>query len=240
MDREQRKAKADALRGRECRIVTTREFEMRDIGDGMVNITGIASVTNAPYDMGFYRETIKSGAFEQTLRNQPDVQLLLNHGGLPLARTVSKTLRLAEIDEGLHFDGDVDTGMSSVRDLQIAVNRRDIDQCSFSFSGARSEWNEDYDERTIVSLDIHRGDVSIVNQGANPATSFSMRSFVERLIEPTDEQLAELRELLSPEDITHALATLATLAPAPPQEESPPDRRSLDYYRARAFTLARG
>ena len=77
MDREQRKTRAESLRGREVRLVVSDAFEVRDIGDGQFNISGVASVTNSPYDMGFYTETIRSGAFENTLRNRPDVQLLL-------------------------------------------------------------------------------------------------------------------------------------------------------------------
>ena len=239
MDREQRKQRAESLRGREVRLVVTEPFEVRDIGDGQFNISGCASVTNNPYDMGFYRETIRSGAFEQTLRNRPDVQLLVNHTGLPLARTVSGTLRLNEGDRGLMFDADVDSGMSAAQDVRIAAGRGDMDQCSFAFSGARSEWDEDYENREIVSLDIHRGDVSVVNQGANPATSFTMRSLVEKLIEPSDEALAELRELLAPQDIEHALATLQRLMPASVDEviSEPAVDGLLDTYRARAFAL---
>jgi hypothetical protein len=33
---------------------------------------------------------------------------------------------------------------------------------SFAFSGAKSEWNDDYDQRRITSLSMHRGDVSVV------------------------------------------------------------------------------
>ncbi len=240
MDREQRKARAESLKGREVRLVVTQPFEVRDIGDGQFNISGCASVTDTPYEMGFYTETIRSGAFTQTLNNRPDVQLLVNHTGLPLARTVSGTLRLSEGDNGLNFDADVDQGMSAAQDVRIAAGRGDMDQCSFAFCGARSEWDEDYTQREIVSLDIHRGDVSVVNQGANPATSFSMRSFIDRLIEPSDEALAELRELFGPDDLQAAFATLARLAPAEevPEEAS---RLSLDFYRARAYQLrARG
>ena len=37
--------------------------------------------------MGGYTETIARGAFTKTLSERPDVQLLINHEGLPLART---------------------------------------------------------------------------------------------------------------------------------------------------------
>ena len=239
MDREQRKQRADSLRGREVRLTISEPFEVRDLGDGQFNISGCASVTNHAYDMGFYRETIRAGAFEQTLRNRPDVQLLVNHTGLPLARTVSGPLRLTEGDRGLMFDADVDSGMSAAQDVRIAAGRGDMDQCSFAFSGARSEWDEDYENREIVSLDIHRGDVSTVNQGASPTTSFSMRSLVDRLIEPSDEALTELRELFGPEDLQAALITLQRLMPAPVIEPAANQRQSLELARARLLIGAR-
>ena len=165
-----------------------------------------------------------------TLSNNPDVQLLINHEGLPLARTVGGTLRLNEDDRGLRVDATVDATDPDVQRLAPKVRANLIDQMSFAFCGARSEWDEDYTQRRIVSLDIHRGDVSVVNQGANPYTSFSMRSTIVRLTEMPDDELTEY----SPE----ILALAARLKPAPaPLSEPPATRRSLDWYRARAFEL---
>ena len=37
-------------------------------------------------------------------------------------------------------------------------------------------WDADYENREIAEVDMHRADVSVVNQGANPNTSVSARS----------------------------------------------------------------
>ncbi len=240
MDVEQRRKKAESLRGREVRSIAAEGLELRDVGDGTLSFTGYASVTERGYDMGWYEEVIGRGAFAQTLTRNPDVQMLINHEGLPIARTVGGTLSLTEDDTGLRAEATLDATDPDVQRLAPKVERGLIDQMSFAFSGARSEWDEEMTQRRITSLDIHRGDVSVVNQGANPATSFTMRSLIERLIEPSDEALAELRELFGPDDLQAALATLTRLAPAP-EEEPAPDGLSLDFYRARAFQLrARG
>jgi phage head maturation protease len=42
---------------------------------------------------------------------------------------------------------------------------------SFAFRVTRQQWSPDYDQRDILEVDLHRGDVSVVNFGANPATS---------------------------------------------------------------------
>lgn len=239
MDLAQRKAKADALTGRQVRRVPAADIELREDGDGSLTFTGWASVTERSYDMGWYQETIAQGAFARTLSMNPDVQMLINHEGLPIARTVGGSLRLAEDDQGLRVDATLDPTDPDVQRLAPKVRAGLIDQMSFAFSGAKSSWNEDMDQRTITSLDIHRGDVSVVNQGANPATSFSMRSLVERLIEPSDEALAELRELFGPDDLQSALATLSRLAPAPEEESVAAIRHNYDYYRALTFLGAR-
>lgn len=243
MDLEARKKKAESLRGREVRRVAADGLEMREADDGSLNLTGWASVTETPYDMGWYRETIATGAFQRTLSMNPDVQMLINHEGLPIARTVGGSLRLSEDDHGLYVDASLDPLDPDVHRLATKMRAGLIDQMSFAFSGAKSNWNDEMDERTITSLDIHRGDVSMVNQGANPFTSATMRSLlIKRLIDVSDEDLDELRSQFDPEDIQSALATLQRLAPAPEViEEAQAVRPSLDVHRARAFALrARG
>lgn len=141
-----------------------------------MKFSGYASVTDTPYDMGWYTESIKRGAFAKTLAEKPDVQLLVNHGGLPLARTLSGTMSLSEDRTGLLVDADLDGEDPDVLGLARKMKRGDIDQMSFAFRTTRQEWNEDYTDRQITECNIHRGDVSVVNQGANPATSASVRS----------------------------------------------------------------
>jgi hypothetical protein len=49
-----------------------------------------------------------------------------------------------------------------------------LDECSFAFRVTRQTWNEDYTERRIVELNLHHGDVSLVNFGASPHTAGSV------------------------------------------------------------------
>src|SRR5216684_9000974 len=105
---DQRRRKARELRGLEHREFPVSDMELREKDDGTWNLTGYASVTETPYEVGFYTETIKRGAFKRTLGENPDVQLLVNHDGLPLARTRSGTMRLEERDKGLWVDADLD------------------------------------------------------------------------------------------------------------------------------------
>jgi len=177
---EWRKKKAEALKGLERRTFSAEGMELREEGDGSLNLTGHASVTGVWYDMGFYRERIMPGSFKRTLGENPDVQLLVNHGGLPLARTSRAgkpgTMTLDEDDTGLAVDATLDPADPDVEALERKMRRGDVDEMSFAFAVTDQEWNEDFTERTIKAVTIHRGDVSVVGYGANPATVASLRS----------------------------------------------------------------
>ncbi|MEU9380006.1 HK97 family phage prohead protease [Streptomyces sp. NPDC048279] len=138
-------------------------------------IEGYASVTEEPFEMwdwlGPYSEVVREGAFTKTLAENPEVQLLLNHGGLAMAYTKAGTLRLAEDSTGLHMEADVGTQRHDVSDMLAALDEGSVDEMSFAFRVTRQMWSPDYDQRDILEVDLHRGDVSVVNFGANPATS---------------------------------------------------------------------
>ena len=181
---EWRKAKAEMLssaRTPERRAFDAEKMEIREDKDGGVTLTGYASVTETPYEVGFYTERMKRGAFKRTLKNEPDVVLLLNHGdggsGLPLARTKSGTLTLEEDRNGLYVEASLDPLDPDAQLLLRKMKRGDLDgQMSFAFQAVDQDWSDDFSERTLHSVEINRGDVSIVTQGANPATSSIIRS----------------------------------------------------------------
>lgn len=157
----------------------------------MSKFEGYAAVTEHLYSMGPYDECLARGVFQRTLSQNPDVQLLVNHGGLPIART-GVNMTLTEDDRGLKVDADLDDDDPDVASVTRKMSAGLIDQMSFCFRVVRQTWNEDYTRRRITEVDIHRGDVSVVNQGANPATSSTVqRSSVSR----APAALAERRKL---------------------------------------------
>jgi Escherichia/Staphylococcus phage prohead protease len=143
-------------------------------GDGTVGFRTYASVTEVPYQMwdmfGPYTETIAGDAFGPTLTAQPDVAFLLNHGGMTLARTTSGTLTLGVDDTGLWYEPRLDPQNSVVRDVLSGVRRGDLNESSFAFRITRGSWDPSYTAYRIEQVDLHRGDVSVVNYGANPTT----------------------------------------------------------------------
>ncbi|TCO64946.1 HK97 family phage prohead protease [Actinocrispum wychmicini] len=164
-----------ALTGGTERRAYPVQLEVRQQAGGTVKLDGYASVTEQVYEMwdwlGPYGEIVRLGAFTKTLSENPATQLLLNHGGLSMAYTRAGTLRLAEDSTGLHMTAEVNTARTDVRDMVTAIEDGNVDEMSFAFRVLRQQWSPDYDQRDILEVDIHRGDVSVVNFGANPATS---------------------------------------------------------------------
>jgi HK97 family phage prohead protease len=172
-------------------------MEIREQPNGILTFTGYASVTETPYEMqdwlGDYTEVVRSGAFAKTLSEAADVPFKLNHDGMTLARTKSGTMRLSEDSTGLHVEADLDPANGQVRDIRSAMERGDLDEMSFAFRVTRQEWSPDYSQRDITEVNLNKGDVSIVNYGANPHTAglTSLRGLVAGGV-LTREMLAEL------------------------------------------------
>jgi HK97 family phage prohead protease len=187
---EWRKAVAEKLSDKDLRARHTvpadklpEPMEIRETkdGDGWV-LTGYPSVTETPYAIGSaYTEVVARGAFRRSLKNDPDVVLNLEHGqggsGLPLARTKAGTLILEEHTRGLYMEAHLDPLDPDAQLLKRKMQNGSLDgQLSFAFRAIDQDWNDDFTERTLKQVEIAQGDVSVVVQGANPATSSSMRS----------------------------------------------------------------
>lgn len=222
----------------EHRQFSVSDMELRESSDGTLRFTGYASTTEHPYEVADFTETIARGAFKRTLSESPDVVLLLNHSGLPLARTKSGTLTLAEDARGLRVDADLEPNDPDVKSLQPKLQRRDLDSMSFAFRATAQTWNDDYTERLIRGVSLHQGDVSIVTMAANPDTAgtvsirsddgeFEIRAGkaiskakekqIKQLVEKLTEAGDELTGLLPPEPEPDPVV------PFEPQYNSAPD-----------------
>jgi len=154
------------------------QVELRQEDDGTFSIEGYASTTEVPYDVAGgapygWSEVIARGAFKKALTERDDVRLLVNHDGVPLARTKSGTLTLAEDEVGLYVRAEgLDMSNPAVQELRSAMQRGDIDEMSFAFRATRQEWNSDYSERRITEARLF--DVSVVTYPANDATAVAV------------------------------------------------------------------
>ena len=167
------------------RTVEARRFaapEVRADEDGGVSLSGYATVYGFPYDVaggperGDRSEVIVEGACAKSVVERDDVRLLVNHEGLPLARTAAKTLTLASDAVGLRCDASLDRSSPLVASVLSAMERGDLDEMSFAFRVIRQEWDADYLERRIIEVQLF--DVSLVTYPANPATVAQVRDDV--------------------------------------------------------------
>jgi uncharacterized protein len=170
----------------ERRTFTVRDIETREAEDGAMRLSGYAAVFNDSSVPLPFSERIAPGAFRKTLSETPDVRLLINHEGLPLARTKNGTLTLSEDEVGLRFDADLpDT--SEARDLWTLIQRGDVDQMSFAFRVIRQKWSADRTERTLTEVSLADGDVSVVTYPAYPTTSVEAREHLANAIQAVKE-----------------------------------------------------
>lgn len=185
------------------------EFRVDTNTDGdatSVRVGGVASVYDYEYDVyggpavGGWVERIARGAFTDTLAETPDVVLLLNHEGMPLARTKSGTLHLTEQRKGLGVQADLDMTNPLVQTLASSLARGDIDEMSFAFRVTQQTWeahkkfkDDEMSLRTITAVNLHRGDVSAVTYGASDATSINLKRSLQFA---DDAELLEYQALI--------------------------------------------
>lgn len=151
--------------------------EVREAPNGQIKVSGYAAVFDEDADIGgMFRETIAPGAFRDAV-DRDDVVFLVNHAGLPLARTRSGTLRLSEDVRGLYMEANLDLTDPDVRAIVPKMKRGDLDKMSFGFIAERQEWSDmdsKYPKRTIQRVKLF--DVSVVTTPAYDGTDIALRS----------------------------------------------------------------
>lgn len=162
-----------------------RSEQVMQNGKSLIKLKGVASTVEQPYQMydmfGPYNEVISRTAFDHTLAQQPDVAYLLNHTGMTMARTSNGTLSLAaNPDTGLETEALVNPQRSDVSDMLTAIGDGDVNEMSFAFTIDDGQWNDDMSEYRIHRVNLHRGDVSAVNFGANPNTTAARSQMILR------------------------------------------------------------
>lgn len=194
----------------EVRRLPLAQLEIRKTAADTVELRGYATVWDVPYDVGGgpsaggWVETMSRGAANRTLNARPDVRLLVNHEGIPLARTRSGTLTLSADDQGLLVVAPaLDLSSPLVQQVRSAMDRGDMDEMSMAFRVTRQEWSQDQTDRVIreFALDIPGADVSLVTYPANPATVARLRAAAG-----VDDQPAAAKRAASTMSLTVARA----------------------------------
>jgi HK97 family phage prohead protease/HK97 family phage major capsid protein len=201
--------------------VELRVMEVR-AAEGERRISGYAATFNDVTDLGYFREQIATGAFEG--RTDDDVRLLINHTGVPLARTTNGTLRLSVDNGGLRYEAEL-ADTQEGRDLYTLIKRGDISQSSFAFSIEDEAWDNKTNLRTVLKVG-RLYDVSPVTYPAYATTTVQARAMassaeeraeqIQVNVQVTVTEMPDAPDMESPDDIDQPdLAPSRTFAPEP-------------------------
>lgn len=150
-------------------------LEVRATDDGKT-LVGYAAMWDTPSHPMPFTEFVKRGAFTKTLNDGADVRLLIDHEGVPLARTKSGTLKLSEDERGLLVEAQLDPLNPDAARVMSAMKRGDLSQMSFAFRTVKDAWSKDRKTRELREVQLF--DVSIVTFPAYEQTVAELRKEV--------------------------------------------------------------
>ncbi|KQZ99573.1 phage prohead protein [Mesorhizobium sp. Root157] len=125
---------------------------------------------------GEFREKLAPGAFARSLREKPDVVMLLDHdSGRVLGRTTAGTLTLREDRIGLWFSLDVDPSTPEGQSALGTVGRQDVKGCSFGFRVRAERWEDGGVKLPLrIIEDVDLFEITLTAFPAYPTTSASI------------------------------------------------------------------
>ena len=165
----------------EKRIAYTT-LDLRQAENG-TTLYGYAALFDSPSEPMPFIEYVKRGAFSKTLNDGADVRLLIDHEGVPLARTKSGTMRLMEDERGLAVEADLDPMNPDAARVISAMKRGDLSQMSFAFRTIQDKFSDDRMVRELREVQLY--DVSVVTFPAYEQTVAEIRS---RLLQTEETQ----------------------------------------------------
>ena len=171
-------------------LCSVENFEARAEDDGKCVFQGYAIKWGVEARIGsYFIEKFTKGCFSEAMKDSDwDVRFMVEHDGLPIARTKGNTLTIKEDATGLHFRAECDKADSMTNDLMIKINRGDVDGVSIRFITEKDEWDHgDETEpsiRTITRAKLR--EISAVTFPAHEATEIQEKR-AKKVMETRDE-----------------------------------------------------
>lgn len=171
-----------------------------DDDDGR-HVFGYAAMFNSETDMGWFKEIIEAGAFDEAI-SASDCRALFNHdANCLLARQSSKTLTLKVDNKGLHYEFK-SPNTTIGNDILEMMERGDLKESSFAFTVKEQEWKEEkqadgsWDYTRVIKKVDRLYDVSPVTYPAYGTTTVAKRSLENWKKEHPTEEILEETEIL--------------------------------------------
>lgn len=108
-------------------------------------------------------DRIEPGAFEDSLRDRPEMPLLFQHDFRDIIGTI---VEAKENKDGLFVKGRVNLGTQKGRDAFALLKAGDLKTMSIGFNVVDREFEKDTDIRILKKIDLH--EISLVTFAANP------------------------------------------------------------------------
>ena len=183
-------------------VPETNEPDEEQIEEKMI-VRGYASTFDEPYTLYededlIYNEVVDRSAFNNT--DMSDVIMQYNHEGRVYARQSNDTLRVLPDERGLLIEADLG-GTAIGRELYDEIAKGYTNKMSFGFSvnGEEETREKASDGRLLLTRTITSVrklyDVSAVSIPANDATSISVRSLTDGVIEKIRAERLEAEAL---------------------------------------------
>ncbi len=131
-------------------------------------ISGYALQWNRPAVIaGAFEERFARGAFDKSLRDNPDVVALWSHdSSRPLGRVGNGTLTLRPDNVGLWYSLIPNPDAPMGKEALAAVGRADVGQVSVGFSSLMEEWDDTHDLPRRLITEARLLEISLVIWGA--------------------------------------------------------------------------
>lgn len=151
-----------------------RLVEVRAAEDEGMTVEGYAAVFDSVTDLGYMKEVIDRGAFDNA--DMSDIVMKYNHEDsfLPMARTRGGSLQFNIDDHGLKIRAKLPDTTTN-KDIFTLIKEGVLSKMSFAFTVANEEYDYETDTRKILAFDkIY--DVSVVDVPAYETTEIYARS----------------------------------------------------------------
>ena len=184
-------------------VVVDEEQDEREDRDRRKMVSGYASTFDEPYTLFededlIFNEVVERSAFDNT--DMSDVIMQYDHEGRVFARISNNTLSVMPDERGLLINADLG-GTELGRQLYEEIEGGYTNKMSFGFTvdGEEERREEAQDGRLLITRIITSirklYDVSAVSIPANNATSISVRSLTDGVIEQIQAERLEAEQL---------------------------------------------
>jgi hypothetical protein len=156
-------------------------IEVRASEDGKFGIRGLGAVIGAfSEDLGGFKERNAEGAFDEAIKVS-DIRGLFNHDPNYVLGRMGRTMRVSADARGMHYD--IPELPASRADVREAIERRDVEGSSYSFTLREGGDRWDEEDNMLVRTILPGGVARIYDLGPVTFPAFRATTVAKRCAE---------------------------------------------------------